>query len=55
MSPLAVQLYSVREQAAVDRRAVLRRIADMGYAAVEPYDAHLDPEGLRDDLREAGL
>lgn len=55
MSSLAVQLYSVREQAAVDRRAVLRRIADMGYGAVEPYDAHLDPEGLADDLREAEL
>ncbi|GAA2874828.1 sugar phosphate isomerase/epimerase [Streptosporangium fragile] len=55
MPPLAVQLYSVREQAAADRRAVLRRIAEIGYGAVEPYDAHLDPGGLADDLREAGL
>ncbi|WP_433359093.1 sugar phosphate isomerase/epimerase family protein [Streptosporangium sp. CA-115845] len=55
MSTLAVQLYSVREQAAVDRRAVLRRIAEMGYGAVEPYDAHLDPDGLREELEEGGL
>lgn len=55
MSPLAVQLYSVREQTAVDRRAVLRRIAEIGYGAVEPYDAHVDPVGLAADLEEAGL
>ncbi|MEU4832577.1 sugar phosphate isomerase/epimerase [Streptosporangium sp. NPDC023615] len=55
MSPLAVQLYSVREEAATGRPAVLRAIAGMGYGAVEPYDVHLDPEGLRDDLAEAGL
>ena len=55
MSPLAVQLYSVREQAAVDRRAVLRRIAEIGYGAVEPYDPHVDPVGLAADLEEAGL
>ncbi|MGV9778169.1 sugar phosphate isomerase/epimerase family protein [Streptosporangium sp. NPDC003464] len=55
MSPLAVQLYSVREQAAVDRRAVLRRIAEIGYGAVEPYDAHLDPDGLAADLEATGL
>ena len=55
MSPLAVQLYSVREQAAVDRRAVLRRIAEIGYDAVEPYDPQVDPVGLAADLEEAGL
>ncbi|WP_433236947.1 sugar phosphate isomerase/epimerase family protein [Streptosporangium sp. CA-135522] len=55
MSPLAVQLYSVREQAAADRRAVLRRIAEIGYGAVEPYDAHVDPGGLAADLEEVGL
>lgn len=55
LNPLAVQLYSVREQAAVDRRAVLRRIAEIGYGAVEPYDAHLDPDGLAADLEETGL
>jgi sugar phosphate isomerase/epimerase len=34
---------------------VLRRIADFGYGAVEPYDVRTDPEQLRADLDEAGL
>ena len=35
--------------------AVLRRIGDFGYGAVEPYDVLTDPERLRADLDEAGL
>jgi sugar phosphate isomerase/epimerase len=54
-SPPALQLYSVREQLATGRMPVLRRIADFGYGAVEPYDVRTDPEQLRDDLDEAGL
>ena len=54
-SPPAVQLYSVREQLASGRMPVLRRIADFGYGAVEPYDVRTDPEQLRADLDEAGL
>jgi len=34
---------------------VLRRIADFGYGAVEPYDVLTDPEQLRADLDETGL
>jgi sugar phosphate isomerase/epimerase len=34
---------------------VLRRIADFGYGAVEPYDVRTDPEQLRADLDETGL
>jgi sugar phosphate isomerase/epimerase len=54
-SPPAVQLYSVREELATGRMAVLRRIAAFGYGAVEPYDVRTDPEQLRTDLDEAGL
>jgi sugar phosphate isomerase/epimerase len=54
-SPPALQLYTVREQLTPDRMAVLRRIADFGYGAVEPYDVLTDPEALRADLDEAGL
>jgi sugar phosphate isomerase/epimerase len=54
-SPPALQLYTVREQLATGRMPVLRRIADFGYGAVEPYDVRTDPEQLRADLDEAGL
>jgi sugar phosphate isomerase/epimerase len=54
-SPPAVQLYSVREQLAGGRPAVLRQIAAFGYGAVEPYDVRTDPGRLRTELDEAGL
>lgn len=54
-NPLALQLYTLREELAADREAVLRRGADSGYGAVEPYDILTDPAGLHADLDEAGL
>jgi sugar phosphate isomerase/epimerase len=54
-SPPALQLYSVREQIATDRPAVLRRIAGFGYGAVEPYDVATEPDKQRAELDEAGL
>jgi sugar phosphate isomerase/epimerase len=55
-NPLAVQLYTLREQLeAGSRLAVLRSLGGFGYGAVEPYDVTTDPERLRDDLNEAGL
>ncbi|UED87264.1 sugar phosphate isomerase/epimerase family protein [Streptomyces profundus] len=51
--PLGVQLYTVREAIANDRDGALRRIADIGFTAVEPYDPTNDPTGFRrvaDDL-----
>jgi len=54
-SPPALQLYSVREQIATDRPAVLRRVAGFGYGAVEPYDVGTEPERQRAELDEAGL
>jgi len=54
-NPLALQLYTVRDQLASGRKAVLDAIRGFGYAAVEPYDVLTDPEALRADLDEAGL
>jgi sugar phosphate isomerase/epimerase len=53
--PVAVQLYSVREQLAADRPGVLQRLAGFGYRAVEPFDVLTDPDTLRAELDEAGL
>ncbi|MBM7172650.1 sugar phosphate isomerase/epimerase [Streptomyces sp. G44] len=53
--PLSVQLYSVRDQLTANREGTLRRLADLGYGAVEPYDVPADPKGLRASLDELGL
>jgi sugar phosphate isomerase/epimerase len=55
MKPIAVQLYSVREQLTADRAGTLRRLADIGYRMVEPYDPADDPAGFRALLDETGL
>ena len=36
MKPIGVQLYSLRELAAKDFAAVLKKVADIGYKYVEP-------------------
>ena len=54
-NPLAVQLYTVRQEIAADRAGALRRLAGFGYGAVEPFDVISDPDGLRADLDAAGL
>ena len=54
-NPLAIQLYTLRQELPGDRAGVLRRLAGFGYGAVEPYDVISDPDGLRADLDAAGL
>jgi sugar phosphate isomerase/epimerase len=54
-NPLALQLYTVRDQLASGRKPVLDAIRSYGYGAVEPYDVLTDPEAQRADLDEAGL
>jgi sugar phosphate isomerase/epimerase len=54
-NPLALQLYTVRDQLTSGRKAVLKAVRDFGYGAAEPYDVQTDPEALRADLDEAGL
>lgn len=51
----ALQLYTVREQLAADRKGVLGQVAAFGYGAVEPFGILDDPAGLAADLAAAGL
>ncbi|MFC4531144.1 sugar phosphate isomerase/epimerase family protein [Sphaerisporangium dianthi] len=55
VKPLGVQLYTVRNQMKVDRDDVLRRIAGIGYGAVEAYDPTDDPKGFRRTADDLGL
>ncbi|MEV0613791.1 sugar phosphate isomerase/epimerase [Nonomuraea sp. NPDC050404] len=53
--PISVQLYTVRDSLTADRDTVLRRISEIGYRAVEPYDPLNDPKGFRRLADELGL
>ncbi|MEV7966456.1 sugar phosphate isomerase/epimerase [Sphaerisporangium sp. NPDC088356] len=55
VKPLGVQLYTVRDHMKADRDGVLRRIAEIGYGAVEPYDPTDDPKGFRRVIDDLGL
>lgn len=55
VQPWSVQLYSVRDLLADDRDAVLRRIAGIGYGAVEPFQPTTDPHGFRAVADDLGL
>jgi sugar phosphate isomerase/epimerase len=52
---LSVQLYTVRDLMAEDRDAVLRRIAELGFDAVEPFQPTVDPAGFRKVADDLGL
>src|ERR1700744_128768 len=53
--PVALQLYTVRDELGADRAGVLKRLAGFGYRTVEPYDVLTDPDVLRAELDAAGL
>ncbi len=54
--PIAVQLYSLREQAKDDFASVLRRVAEMGYVGVELAGFHdLTPAQFMAVANETGL
>ncbi|RCG32042.1 sugar phosphate isomerase/epimerase [Sphaerisporangium album] len=53
--PLGVQLYTVRDHMKTGRDEVLRRIAEIGYGAVEAYDPTDDPKGFRQVVDDLGL
>lgn len=54
MTPISIQLYTLREQAAKDFPAVLKTVADIGYKAVEFAGLHghspADVRKMTDDL-----
>lgn len=50
----SVQLYTVRDKMN-DREGTLKRLADIGFTAVEPYDPMTDPAGLRALADDLGL
>lgn len=54
--PIALQLYTVRDQTAQDFPGTVRQVAEMGYAGVEfAGTGGLSAEALRDLLAETGL
>jgi sugar phosphate isomerase/epimerase len=56
MKPVALQLYSVREQAKEDFLGVLEKVARMGYAGVELAGFHgHEPREIRRALDDLGL
>jgi sugar phosphate isomerase/epimerase len=53
---IAVQLYSLREEAQKDFIKVLERVADIGYIAVEPAGFHnLTPQEFKNIINDLGL
>ncbi|HEX2999405.1 MAG TPA: sugar phosphate isomerase/epimerase [Armatimonadota bacterium] len=56
MTPISVQLYSVREAAAKDFPGVLKQIAEIGYKGVEPAGPHgMAPKEVKKILDDLGL
>ncbi|MBU4292374.1 MAG: sugar phosphate isomerase/epimerase [Verrucomicrobia bacterium] len=56
-TPIALQLYSIRQELANDFEANIRRIAEMGYAGVEPagFPPSTSPEKAAKLFKELGL
>ena len=56
MNPIAIQLYTLRKRAKDDLPGVLKDVAEMGYAGVEPagLGGH-DPAEIRKMLEDLGL
>ena len=56
MLPIAIQLYSVRDDAATDMRGTLQKIREMGYDGVEFAGLHgHTAEEVREMCQEIGL
>ena len=55
-APISVQLYSLREASEADFDAVLTRLAEIGYAGVEPFALFgMTPVGFRRRVEELGM
>lgn len=56
MTPLSVQLYSLREAADEDLGRVLERLAAIGYQGVEPFALHgMTPEAFKARVEDLGM
>ena len=56
MVPISVQLYSLRSESEEDFDAVLSRLADIGYAGVEPYNLFgKAPEAFVQQVTDLGM
>ena len=56
MKPIAIQLYTLREKAQKDFAGVLKSVADMGYAGVEPAGLYgLTPQDVRKRVADLGM
>ncbi|MBN1681121.1 MAG: sugar phosphate isomerase/epimerase [Anaerolineae bacterium] len=55
LTPIALQLYTLREALAADAENVLRRVAAMGYVGVEPFGMPENPAKLAALIRDLGL
>src|SRR5438132_12610676 len=55
--PIALQLYTVRQQLAEDFSGTLQRVRDIGYRAVEtyPFPSHISSTSAGDFLKSLGL
>lgn len=56
MKPIALQLYTVREEAAKDFPSTLRKVADIGYKGVETAGLHgCDPKEVAKMVADLGM
>ena len=56
MTPLSVQLYSLREASAKDFDAVLQELATIGYKGVEPFNLFgKTPRAFRQQIEDLGM
>lgn len=56
LKPIALQLYTLREEAKTDYRAVLNRVARIGYRGVEPAGFYnLTPQQFRKEIEDLGM
>jgi sugar phosphate isomerase/epimerase len=56
MTPISIQLYTLREQAAQDLYGVLRLVAEIGFQGVEPAGLHgHDPKEVARAIRDLGV
>ena len=56
MKPIALQLYSLREEAKADFVGVLKRVAAIGYKGVEPAGLHeIEPQEFKRIVEDLGM